>query len=620
MVGAPALENALDAGLLVADGHRVRASHPLLAAAARRRSSASARRELHLELAEVLTEEELRARHLALGTEHPDAGLAATVAAAGAGVAARAAPAEAAQLAVHALRLTPPEASERPARVLELADYLELAGEQTQAVDLLRAELDGLPSGEARIRAHLILAECARSNGAEPENKKHVRLALAEAADDPILRARVLPSLAQLAGETKMREREALALEALPAAPRAGPGVERDALVALAWARAKRGTAIDDLCARFEAASAADVRITRSPERPAAQRLAWRGEVAAARAAHMRLLAAAEQSDALIYDLERLHLCELDLRIGDWEEASRFLDEWDEYLQGELLAGGGGTYDRCRALLAAGRGSSAEAEAHAAKALELAQSGDWDWLEALRAVGVAALLAHEPQRAADRLGRVWEHTRREGIDDPGVFPVAPELVEALIELDEIDEARAVAGRLRQLAESQDHPWGLAGAQRCEALLRLGGGRYEDAAAVDLAGAAAEYGRLELRFDRARTLLLLGRAQRRHRKWAAARRSLEDAAAAFGEIGSSGWLESVQSELARVGARRPSAQGALTPTEDRVAELAAQGLSNKQIAAELFVTVNTVEKHLSHAYEKLGIRSRGQLAARLRASG
>jgi DNA-binding CsgD family transcriptional regulator len=105
-------------------------------------------------------------------------------------------------------------------------------------------------------------------------------------------------------------------------------------------------------------------------------------------------------------------------------------------------------------------------------------------------------------------------------------------------------------------------------------------------------------------------------QRRHRKWGAARESLEHAVAAFERIGSSGWAAAARSELARVGARRPSPAGGLTPAEQRVVELAAQGRSNKEIARELFVSVHTVEVHLSHAYAKLGVRSRAQLASRL----
>src|SRR6185369_11551886 len=111
--------------------------------------------------------------------------------------------------------------------------------------------------------------------------------------------------------------------------------------------------------------------------------------------------------------------------------------------------------------------------------------------------------------------------------------------------------------------------------------------YDDDAAAELGRAADAYGALGLRFDRARALLALGRAQRRFRKWGAARESLEAAAAAFDELGSAGWAEDARSELARVGARKPRPSGELTPSEQRVVELAASGLANKEIAQTLF---------------------------------
>jgi DNA-binding NarL/FixJ family response regulator len=273
------------------------------------------------------------------------------------------------------------------------------------------------------------------------------------------------------------------------------------------------------------------------------------------------------------------------------------------------------SYQRCQALLAASRGLPDEVEQWTVQVVAGTEASGlrWSLLEALRARGIAALLTHEPERALESLRAVWVHTESEGVADPGAFPSAPDLVEALVESGEPDEARAVTARLSELSEQQEHPWGLATARRCDALVSLASQGDEEAATAELEEAAASYLDLGLRFDHARTLLLLGRAQRRRKKWAAARRALEQAEAAFDAMESPGWVEEARTELARVGARRPAARGLLTPAEQRVVELAVDGLSNKQIAGTLFVTVNTVETHLSHAYAKLGVRSRAQLA-------
>ena len=313
-----------------------------------------------------------------------------------------------------------------------------------------------------------------------------------------------------------------------------------------------------------------------------------------------------------------MHVCELELRVGQLDAASDRLDDWSESEDGELVLGP--MYERTRALLAASRGEPEEAERWAVEAIARAEAPGtaWSRLEAVRAHGIAGLLAHDPQRAAESLRTVWRHTEREGVEEPGVFPVAPDLVEALAELGELEEAHTVTARLRELADQQEHPWGLATTRRCEGIVRLASTRYDDAGIAELEGATADYGRLGLHFDRARSLLALGRARRRHRKWRPARESLEAAATAFEELGSPGWAEEARSQLARVGGRQPTPTGELTEAERRVVDLAADGLSNKEIARALFVTVNTVEVHLSHAYAKLGVHSRGQLVRRLSA--
>ncbi|MGB2874277.1 MAG: LuxR C-terminal-related transcriptional regulator, partial [Gaiellaceae bacterium] len=388
---------------------------------------------------------------------------------------------------------------------------------------------------------------------------------------------------------------------------------ERMALQGLAWARALTGRPVDDVCQRFRSTSDSASYISEAPEQIAGLRLAWRGHMAQARTVLTGLLELAdERGEAVSYALQRVNLCDVELRAGELDAAERLLDEWGQSAARLVVVP---TYERSRALLAAFRGLPDEAERWAAAAIEGGEpiGVRWQVLEALRARGLAALLAHEPERAAESLRAVWEHTRREGIDEPGAFPVAPDLVEALVELGEPDEALQVADRLQEVAKQQEHPWGLATAKRCRALVQLASGQDEAAA---LEQAADDYGELGLRFDRGRTLLLLGRAQRRGKRWAAARKALEQAAEAFEEIGSSGWAEDARSELGRIAARRPQQEGQLTPSEQRVAELAVEGLSNKEIAQNLVVSVHTVEAHLTHAYAKLGIRSRGQLARRL----
>src|SRR5262249_25576192 len=128
-------------------------------------------------------------------------------------------------------------------------------------------------------------------------------------------------------------------------------------------------------------------------------------------------------------------------------------------------------------------------------------------------------------------------------------------------------------------------------------------------------ALTQHDRVEIPFDRARTLLVLGQVRRRSKQKRAAREALDAAAATFDELGAVLWAKRARAEDARVSGRKAS-EWPLTPSELRVAELVADGHSNKDVAAALFLTPQTVESHLKHIYAKLGIRSRTQLARRL----
>jgi DNA-binding NarL/FixJ family response regulator len=614
-----AIDDARAADVLRFEGARVRASHPLLAAAAAQSSTARERRDVHLALAEAVGDPVLRARHLALAASAPDAPLAAELSAAAARAAQLGAVQDAVELARHALRLTPGRDGESDERLLELARYLMNAGDVPPATELLSERIESLRPGPARAAAHLLLVEASGPSVEE----EHSSRAIAESADDPGLHAEALGRRAILLALSRVRrmvEAEQVAREALDAAQAASPDAERRALVALAWVRVLRGCAIEDLAERSERLVPTTSSLyENSLDRPAGARRAFRGEVAEARETFRRLLATADERgefpSSIVFTLQ---LCEVELRAGHSSAAARALEEWHEWTLLEPWTDV--VTKRLQALLAALRGEAGRASTLATEILEASEASErgWDRLDALRAAGLAALLERQSERAITSLEAVWAHTLREGVDEPGAFPVAGDLVEALAESGRLEAANEVIERLGRLASDQQHPWGLATTKRSRAVVRLVQGQ-DDAAVAELEEAGADYGALGLDFESARALLFLGRAQRRFRKRAAAREALEHARSTFAELGCPGWAQVAGDELARISGRRKASEGALTPTERRIAELVATGLSNKEVAAELFVTVTTVESHLSKVYAKLGIRSRTQLARHVGAS-
>jgi DNA-binding NarL/FixJ family response regulator len=117
------------------------------------------------------------------------------------------------------------------------------------------------------------------------------------------------------------------------------------------------------------------------------------------------------------------------------------------------------------------------------------------------------------------------------------------------------------------------------------------------------------------FERARTLLAKGQLHRRRKEKRLADETLHAALAIFEDLGATVWADRARQELGRVG-RRPHAPTELTATEHQVADLAARGLSNRQIAEQAFLAPKTVGNVLERVYLKLGIHSRAELGARM----
>lgn len=626
MVDPLSIEDALSGGLVVVERSRVRPANPILAAAARKAASAQERRALHHDLAAAVTDPIQKARHLAIGTAGTDRDAAAAAAAAADLAASSGRISEAVALGEHALRLSPPADAESSERVLSLAGFHSTAGQIRQMTDLLTARMHELPPGRHRALAHLLL--CHQTGGEVDE--EHLERALAEAGHDPEVRALAFSMRAlkrALQSVDRLDEAESFARMAVSAAQLAGPAVEQRVAVTLAWTRVLRGRSIEDL-RRAGSTSPWGMSIDEaSIDRPIGVRLAFRGQIEQAKAVFERLLSLADERGELrSLGSIQLQLCEVALRAGHLGEVRRLLEDFEEVLLAAQLRQEWrrSFLGRLHALMEAVAGNPAETARWAADVFADEETPDnpgcpgWDRLETERALGIAALFDHDAERAVEHLRTVWEHTRREHIDDPGAFPAAGDLVEALVESDRIDDAAEVIEELRRLSLDQAHPWGLATVERGESLVTLAlAGQYPDAAADGLVHAAATFGELGLDFDRARSLLCLGAVQRRFKKRAAARSSLERAAAIFERCGSVGWARRANDELSRVSGRRSAPGDALTPTEGRVVNLAANGMSNKEIARQLFVSVNTVEGHLSRAYAKLGVSSRGQLVRVLR---
>jgi len=155
----------------------------------------------------------------------------------------------------------------------------------------------------------------------------------------------------------------------------------------------------------------------------------------------------------------------------------------------------------------------------------------------------------------------------------------------------------------------DRAWMLAVGARCRAMLLAAGGDIE-AASRAVETAMAHHDRVPMPFERVRTLLLMGQLQRRQRQRDAALATLREAVTMFEALGTPLWAERARVELKRATGR--GARTDLTASEQRVAELAATGLTNREMAASLFLSPKTIEVTLSRIYRKLSIRSRAEL--------
>ena len=610
------LLEAEDAGVLVAEAGRVRFAHPLLASAIYGAASAERRRRLHERLAEVASDPEERARHLALSTSDPDEAVAAELERAAARAATRGAQEAAAELFAGACRLTPGELSEeRARRELGQAAALLALGDLEGSLALAEDVAASAQAGPLRARAFLLLGDISWIVG-RPDAITRLELAVDAARGDPHLLAQVYSKLVNVSiaidpAGTLERARSAVATLDPDHEPAALASVYLD----WAWAETLRGHGEQpELLEQWRRCEE-----RAGPEAPkslfALIYFHCVDDVDAARARYAVEERWYRERGEDVWCAERLfHLAFAELRAGQWEIAERSVEEACDAIA-QIEAPGPWTMAfRMRSVVDAHRGRAERGRSTLLPLIAHAERAGRAWWEALLLSALAFVeYADGCHTEVDRaLTRMHDLMDSVGVRDFLPDRSEPFHIEALLALGELERAREVLARLEERGRTFPRLWISAVLPRTQALVLAAEGDVEAAlAALDELDADIA---TKLPFDLGWTLLVRGRLLRRVKQKRAAADTLREALAIFERLGAPAWEAQTRAELDRVGLRRSPDE--LTATERRVAELAATGLTNREVAQRAFMSPKTVQANLTRVYRKLGISSRAELGARV----
>ena len=612
-VAADALDAAVAARVIERENGMIRFTHPLLSSVLYA-DLGEERRDVHARIAEIMEEPVLRARHIALSTDMPNADVARLLDDAAALAADRGAAAVAAELAEQALRLTPPEdRDERRRRALAAARAHLAAGEWTRARTIGNELLAGTETGPLRAETLLLLAEFEHDDLSVPVLAE----ALREASSHPTLQARIH---IRLAWAERFRKGFAAALEgtrvALELADRLDDDVLRfEALVRLHVLGGMVGdteTPAYAARARDIATAAGDVRLLREANALVSGMLFDSCNIDAARAVLEREYREWQERDELFSAQMLWDLAWLELWAGRWELAAEHATGARDV---SVQYGVEKNQDYIPiAWIAAHRGQLELAGQESERALELCEEQIGFHPPLLQAVpGLVALWRGDAATAIELLGAADRQATALGWGAPDARPWTADYAEALLELGRIDDAVRVIDLWEADAMRLRRNRVLAQVTRCRGLVAAARGTVDEAVSL-LERAVAGHDEVGDGFGRARALLALGVVLRRARQKRPAQEAIQAALGGFEHLGAATWIEKARDELGRIGGR-PREEG-LTAAERRVAALVAAGRTNREVAAQLFLGERTVAGHLTHIYAKLGVRSRTELARRI----
>lgn len=621
-LGVDVLDEAQTRKLISVSDGSFEFRHPLLRSAVYHGAALVDRRAAHRTLAQV-TQGERRAWHIAAAAVDEDEDVARSLEHAGDEARRHGAPGAAARALERAARLSP-DVEQRARRLTAGARDAYDAGRPGEAMELLSEALNATGPGVRRAEIQHLRGRILVMQG---HSHEAYQLLWNEAAlvrrDDPDRAAGMLAeAVLECLGTGDVPRAVDTGRAAVDAAGGAGPHAQALASVMLACALALVGESDEALTLAFDAlpllehvdplTEAGELVVT------GAHAFVWLERYPEAERLYARVIdraRAASAPAALAYALAAR--AELNLRTGDWlaagadaDEAARLADDLSQVPirafardSAARLAAMTGEESRCREIMAS---------IHALVAPRPRGPGT------IYVTSIAGLLALGLRQVDEAIGHL-EHAGRLaaacGLRDPSVIQWQADLVEAYVRAGRVEDARAVLTALAAEGGRAQRISGLAAAARCRGLV-ADDDHFEAAfrAALEL------HDQLPVPFERARTELCLGERLRRAGRRRQARVALRAAIEAFDRLGAAPWADRARIELLATGetarARRQPAADRLTPHELQVALVVADGATNREAAAALFVSPKTIEYHLGRVYRKLGLRSRSQLAALL----
>jgi DNA-binding CsgD family transcriptional regulator len=613
------LETPESAGIITLDGNRIAFTHPVLARGVYTSATPARRRHWHRAWSATLSEPESKARHLALAATTSDQETLDALDAAAAVVRGRGAPAAAAELLDLAISL----GGDTPMRRFAAAEHHLRSGDALRAQEVLKPGIDQMPPGPFRALMMFGYAVIVMHTEGYSQAAEALSAAIEDATGDPVVLVEVLMMLAfAQINEGIYETAPTHARRALAEAEAAEqPVLISQALASWAYVSFHCGSGHDetDMARALELEDhTGDVPIPFRASAVDALLLAWTGRLeesaAALDALRTRLVSRGGEIEMLYVSYNSVLV---NVWFGRYVEARHFAEDTIrrvEEIGGSALRGLGLTM---RGWVAVHAGQEQEARADLTAALESAagsESSSW-WVELAR-TGLARLEVSIDRHAEalDILAPLLAVADSVPSTEICTMEYLPDAIEAMVMSGRLAEADALIDRLERDGRELGREWTLFVAARCRGMWLAATGGVEAGARVVTEAAEAHQG-LPMPLEHARTQLLLGQLYRRLRQKQAAATALDHALRIFERLGNPLWAARVHTERARVNVR-PGHGPDLTPSEQRVAELAAEGMSNREIAAAVYISTKTVESVLTRVYRKLGVRSRAMLGRRM----